>query len=432
MRLIAVAAVLFLVGVSATWSASGSLAWSRGRIAVSSYDFATVGSGSRTSRNFMLTNVGRTGSGRFALHLTGSSAFSIRSTGCTGKNLGVQKSCRVTVRYAPSSTGANHAVLTATRKHRMAARLKLSGCSVDASNRVFWADWNGGTVKEAHFGAGCATTITTLATGQSTPASVAVDGTHVYWVTAGGEVKKVPLGGGTVTTLASGQDEPLSVAVDGTHVYWVNAGSRGYNSTDGSVNKVPLGGGAVTTLASGQAFPISVAVDGTHVYWVNADLVDRFAALKNGTVNEVPLGGGAVTTLASGQNEPWSVAVDSTNVYWVNSAGTETVNKVPVGGGTVTTLANDPHGAASVAVSGTDVYWVDFGGQPVNVVPIGGGAVTQIGSGVDGVSVAVNGTHVFWGTYGGVVYEAPLGGGPVNVVASGKDGEDWPLVAVGP
>jgi DNA-binding beta-propeller fold protein YncE len=91
------------------------------------------------------------------------------------------------------------------------------------------------------------------------------------------------------------------VAVDSTHVYWVTSGAGIFrNDPAAKVNKVPLGGGSVTTLASGQSGPVSVAVDGTHVYWTNSG---------DGTVNEVPIGGGKVTRLAADQGYPNSLAV---------------------------------------------------------------------------------------------------------------------------
>jgi hypothetical protein len=45
----------------------------------------------------------------------------------------------------------------------------------------------------------------------------------VYWTNYGdGTVVKVPLGGGAPIVLASGQDSPASIAVDATSVTWVN------------------------------------------------------------------------------------------------------------------------------------------------------------------------------------------------------------------
>jgi hypothetical protein len=405
----AAAVVLVSPGVGAGKVAPRSLAWTQGGIVVPSYGFATLASGSRASTNFRLRNVGPASSGKFAVRLTGSSAFSISSTGCTGKNLGVRKWCRVTVAYAPSQAGAtDSAVLMATREHRTAARLEVSGCS--ASRPVYWADSDSGTVNEGLFAEGCITTVTTLASGQDDPTSLAVDSTHVYWTNPfDGTVNEVPVGGGPVTALASGQAWPNSVAVDGTNVYWVNSGT--YSESSGTVNEVPVGGGSVTTLATGQDYPTSVAVDGTHVCWLN------YENGYDGTVNEVPVGGGTVTTLATGQPYPASVAVDGTNVYWANAYYLNGgVNEVPVGGGVVTTLASG-YNPYAVAVDGAYVYFARDDGT-VNEVPVGGGSVTTLAGGQTPLSLAVNGTHVYWGDYNdGMVKEVPLGGGSVHVVA---------------
>jgi len=420
-RWLAVAAAMAVVvliapATGAGKGAAGALAWSRGGITTSSSVFSTAASGSHGSRSFKLTNWGRHASGRFAIHLTGSPAFSIASTGCALK-LGARKSCRVTVDYAPSEAGArDHAVLTATRQHARAVSLDISGCSVDASGPVYWVtnNYQSGSVKEGLFAADCPTTIITLASGEHDPRSLAVDDTHVYWTNWNdGTVKSVPIGGGAVTTLASGQSTPWSVAVDSTHVYWRNA----FNS----VNAVPVGGGSVTTVVTEQDGVNSFAVDGTNVYWTTG-----------GSVKEVPVGGGAVTTLATGQNYPFSVAVDGTHVYWANFFGTK-VNAVPVGGGAVTTLASGQDRPESVAVDGTHVYWIT-GHDAVKAVPIGGGSVTTLVSGeYNLISFAVAGTHVYWGadawTYPnypqGAVKEVPVGGGPVNTVARGQSHPEW-------
>ena len=67
----------------------------------------------------------------------------------------------------------------------------------------------------------------------------------------------------TLQTLASGQSSPYSIAIDSTSVYWSTCGSE--NLADGTVMKVPLDGGALVTLATGQGEPVGIAVDATSV-----------------------------------------------------------------------------------------------------------------------------------------------------------------------
>jgi hypothetical protein len=60
--------------------------------------------------------------------------------------------------------------------------------------------------------------------------AAAIDGTNLYIISAG-SLMRAPLDGGTPTVLATGQSVPMAIAVDGTSVYWVNNG-------DGRVMKV--------------------------------------------------------------------------------------------------------------------------------------------------------------------------------------------------
>jgi len=91
----------------------------------------------------------------------------------------------------------------------------------------------------------------TLASGESFPAALAVDGTHVYWLAnpdGPDVVRKVPKVGGTSVTLAF-SDSVFFLAVDDTHVFW----------TDGSGHKVlnvPKAGGAVTVLSDAEGRPV--------------------------------------------------------------------------------------------------------------------------------------------------------------------------------
>ncbi len=52
-----------------------------------------------------------------------------------------------------------------------------------------------------------------------------MDTSNVYWTAfSSGVLAKVPLAGGTVSTLATGLSSPRGVAVRSPNVYWVNSG----------------------------------------------------------------------------------------------------------------------------------------------------------------------------------------------------------------
>src|SRR4051812_20405685 len=106
---------------------------------------------------------------------------------------------------------------------------------------------------------------TVLARGPELPGALALDGAFVYWTAAsssldGGQVLKVPIGGGKPVVLAA-VGAPEGIAVDGTHVYF----GRGLEP---AILKLPKGGGAAVVMASLPLAPTDIALDETHVYWV--------------------------------------------------------------------------------------------------------------------------------------------------------------------
>jgi len=445
----AVAGVVVLVvpAVGQGKAQPAALKWSRSRggATIASSDFGTFAYGASVSRWFWLGSSSSTKSGRLGISLYGvpsgpAPAFSITADRCAGKSIGKKLSCWVRVAYTPQTGGLSddEAVLWANSGDGEAGLVLSGSCRPSepkGTKHLYWVDESYGkygTVNKVPVGGGC---MTTLATGQDDPGSIAVDATHVYWVNLGrpssgggypnGTVNEVPIGGGTVTTLATGPSAAAgpgaSVAVDGTHVYWIGGGN---------VKKVPIGGGSVTILASGQDHPRSLATDGSNVYWVNET-----------SVNQVPVGGGSVTTLATGGVINTAVAVDATHVYWLD-AGTAptTVNEVPIGGGSVTTLGTGGFVPWSLAVDSTHVYWADLG-CCVREVPLGGGTVTNLATGqTNPWSVAVDGDHVYWvnvadwsagdPTGTGTVNALWLGGGSPTTLAAGLT--DPSSVVVGP
>jgi len=259
----------------------------------------------------------------------------------------------------------------------------------------------------------CAYTTTTLASGQSGPAGIAVDSAYAYWVTHDGStVMRVPLTGGTASVLASEQGQPHGIAVDATGVYWTNNAS-------GTVMKAALPSGALATIASGQPGAQGVTLDSTYAYWTLGN--SGYSA-----VMKVPSGGAGATVVASGGNGPQGVAVDGTHVYWTTFYSS-TVEEALLTGGTPTVLATGQSWPEGIALYGTSVYWTTngtvmaldlAGGSPMTLAtaqnnPSAGGVNTDIG-------IAVDARFVYWADYGdGFVMTVPRAGGASIRLASG-------------
>jgi hypothetical protein len=73
----------------------------------SSYFYGFFDVGETASKTFTLTNSGGSATGALTVSLTGSSAFSKTADTCTARSLGPNKSCSVTVQYAPTIGGTS-------------------------------------------------------------------------------------------------------------------------------------------------------------------------------------------------------------------------------------------------------------------------------------------------------------------------------------
>ena len=229
-----------------------------------------------------------------------------------------------------------------------------AGLAVEGS--VYWADRLDGTVLKVDLAS--AGSPTTLASGQNGPQGLAVYASNVYWATVpssmapDGTVMKLWGGAGNPVTLASGQQSPGRIALDPAgDVYWTDPSA-------GTVMKLPFGSSSVTTLASAQNYPLAIAADTTGVYWTNSGAGGGITA--DGAIMKVD-SAGTVTTLASAQYTPNAVAVDATSAYWTEHTGYR-VMKAPIGGGTPTTLASGQTYPNGIAVDATSVYWVSGAG----------------------------------------------------------------------
>jgi hypothetical protein len=95
------------------------------------------------------------------------------------------------------------------------------GIVTDGVN-VYFTESSAGSVAKCAVG-GCNNTPTTLAT-TSNINGVATDGVNVYWSDSpAGTVNRCTISGTNPTTIATGQTSPTQLAVDGTWVYWVTS-----------------------------------------------------------------------------------------------------------------------------------------------------------------------------------------------------------------
>src|SRR5205085_7570051 len=91
------------------------------------------------------------------------------------------------------------------------------------------------------------TGVAVIASHQINARSLAVDATNVYWLNNGnivqtGSVMKLSRLGGDPVELASGETSPLLLVIDGSYAYWSDA--------DGPLQKVFLSGTGVKSTVS--------------------------------------------------------------------------------------------------------------------------------------------------------------------------------------
>jgi hypothetical protein len=106
--------------------------------------------------------------------------------------------------------------------------------------------------------------------GEDHPTTIALDGDWIYFTTATEVRRTAKTLGAEVTTLAKGLGGPVAIALDeeARLLYWIDVAT-------GDLKRVPVEGGTPLTLARGSGplpdFPYTrlVALSGKHVYWLS-------------------------------------------------------------------------------------------------------------------------------------------------------------------
>lgn len=189
----------------------------------------------------------------------------------------------------------------------------------------------------------------------SLPAVIVADDDGVYVATSD-RVGQHARGGGESRALGADTDI-WDVAVDATHVYWV--------SGDG-VRRVAKGGGVVELLARGHFRFSRLALDDTDVYWGDATLQGVLAVAKRGGKPRFVTHGWLTGSqrLVVGQRALWVMQSDGVLDRIVPDTGT----------GVVMAVALSRGGAADhfygLAVTATDLFVAAGGSTLIGTAPV--------------------------------------------------------------
>ena len=231
-----------------------------------------------------------------------------------------------------------------------------------------------------------------LASGQSNPERIAVDGTSVFWATSGNVVKCATNGCGGVPTILSFSQVAGSIkgiAVDDTFVFWTNnARSEVVGCAKASLNDCT---NTSKVFASAELSPDAITVDGETIYWTSSDTAES-------PVRTCAIAGCAQPTpFASTAGSASRIVVDGTNVYWTDKAGS--VRQCPKGGcgGNPIVLSSKSASIGGIGADLQSVYWSTD--KEIIKCAIGGCGDTpsSVASGQRAFGgIAVSSAHVYW------------------------------------
>jgi virginiamycin B lyase len=276
-----------------------------------------------------------------------------------------------------SGMGASSAVRRArSRLHGSALALAvlLLGLAVasPAEARIYWGNVGTGAIGRAELdGTGADQG---FITGAGSPAGMAVNYTHIYWVSNhdNGTIGRANLDGtGADPNFITGAGNPAGLAVDGAHIYWAN------NVSGGSIGRANLDGSSVNSFfVTGASFPTGVAADGAHLYWAN------YSPRGIGRANLDGSAASAGFIPVSTTSQLGGVTVNATHIFWADLGGT-VGSMAPIGRANLDGTGADPNfitGATNpngLAVDGSYLYWSNSGSTTIGRANLDGTGVNQ-------------------------------------------------------
>ncbi len=248
---------------------------------------------------------------------------------------------------------------------------------------------------------------------------IALDATHIYWVTFVGAgsnqygLWSAPKAGGTPVQLPNeagpNSSAPGEITVDDSYVYltypdFYNT-NNGIDQLNGVVRRVPKAGGPAEDIAS--VFTYSLAADSSHVYWPRRALDGSGELIKAGK------DGSGATAFIKEIGPIGVVATRGSRLFWTfEDAGFSNLRTVD-GAGTPSTLVTTKDYFGTPAVTADAVYWLRPGQADTGAVLRAtlDGTVTEVAKapasanysgfyGTFGTRIAADAQAVYW-TYDG-------------------------------
>jgi hypothetical protein len=202
----------------------------------------------------------------------------------------------------------------------------------------------------------------TVADNQDYPWGLVLQGSTVYWATAGasinpgpptkdGSIWRADLAGGAAVKVLDQLRSPNQLATDGAYLYWTSTAGGG----QGAVHRCLITDCVAELVASGQSSPTGIAVLGPYVYWANAGDGTVRRRLRDQLVD----GGDAVDTVAITLDYPNLLVADVDALYVTEFSPTGKVWKVEQDlTASPFSMAHDT--PAGLAMHGTDVCYTMF------------------------------------------------------------------------
>lgn len=202
----------------------------------------------------------------------------------------------------------------------------------------------------------------------TSPESVAFDGTHIWSVNfGGGDISKVDVLTNSVVGTVTVGTQPVAAAFDGQYL-WVT------NRSDNSVSKVDVNSNTVVATVGVGASPWGIAFDGSFMWVANSggSSVSKVNVHTNTTVATVAVG-----------SAPRGVAYDGRGI-WVANFSSNNLSKINITTNAVvatTTVGTNPKG---VAFDGAHIWATNVTDGTVSKIDISTNAVvatTTVGAG---------------------------------------------------